>query len=374
MTISLIIILLLLLFVFRFILVILGLMKEKSKKLPELPTDKHPFVSVIVPARNEEDTIVECLRAIHANSYPKDKYEIIAINDRSTDKTGDLIFSLKNEIPNLILINLNKDRKEENLKGKPGAIQSCIKNANGEILLFTDADCKPVHKWIETMVRGFQDSKLGLISSFTNVSGKKIFDRLQSLEWLYLNAIGSAAIGWNKPMSCFGNNLAVRKSDFLAVGGYEKIKFSVTEDLALLHAIHDSGKLVRYLPHQDSLVFTKPNKTFRDYFRQHHRWVVGAKDIGILSFLFVLTSLAMWLSLLLSIIMVMPLWAGGILLSRFIMDYVIINYAVAATQSRIYKVWIVPAVFFFMIMELIAPFLLLKKQIVWKEQTFKKKK
>lgn len=361
-----------LIYIIRSILILVGMAKERSKALPRNNNNNLPFVTVIVPARNEEATIIECLRAISANSYPKDKYEIIAIDDRSNDNTGELIKSLLNEIPNLKMKVLREDRTEENLKGKPGAIQSCIDEARGEILLFTDADCQPSSNWIETMVRGFQDKNIGLVSSFTNVSGNRFFDHLQSLEWLYLNSIGSAAVGWNKPMSCFGNNLAVRKSDFLAVGGYEKIKFSVTEDLALLHAIHDSGKSVRYLPHPDSLVFTKSNDTIKDYLRQHHRWVVGAKDIGTLSFLFVLTSIAMWLSLSLSVIFLIPFLAISIFVVRFALDYLIINSALNYTKSKIHKSWLIPAVFFFMIMELVAPFLLLKKNIIWKEQTFQK--
>jgi cellulose synthase/poly-beta-1,6-N-acetylglucosamine synthase-like glycosyltransferase len=337
-----------------------------------MPYNDPPFVSVIVPARNEEKTISECLLAISANTYPKNKYEIIAIDDRSDDNTRKLMETLLDQIPNLKIKILKEDRKEENLKGKPGAIQSIIDEAKGDILLFTDADCKPSPKWIETMVRGFKDDGIGLISSFTNVSGNRIFDRLQSLEWLYLNAIGSAAVGWNKPMSCFGNNLAVRKADFDAVGGYKKIKFSVTEDLALLHAIHSSGKKVRYLPHSDSLVFTKPNETIADYLRQHHRWAVGAKDIGMLSFLFVLTSVAMWLSLILSLVMQVLILAISVFVCRFLLDYLIINRALNYTKSKIHKLWLFPAVIFFMLMELIAPFLLLKRDIIWKKQTFSK--
>ncbi len=363
---------LLIIFFIRFVLVLSGMIREKSKPLPINDKNNLPFVSVIVPARNEQDTIQDCLLAISMNSYPVDKYEIIAINDRSTDNTGKLINSLLPQIPNLSVVSLTEDRKVVNLKGKPGAIQSCINKTKGDILLLTDADCKAGTKWIETMVRGFQDENIGLISSFTNVSGERFFDRLQSLEWLYLNSIGSAAIGWDKPLSCFGNNLAVRKKDFMRVGGYEKIKFSVTEDLALLHAIHDSGKKVRYLAHPDSLCYTKPNKTLKEYLKQHHRWVVGAKDIGILSFLFVLTSVAMWLSLLIAIVTLQPLLAFGIIAFRLILDYIIIHYSIVFTKSKKLMSWIIPAVFFFMIMELIAPLFLLKKDIVWKEQTFRK--
>jgi len=370
MSIGFVIFFLMLFYVVRSILILIGLYRERAKFLPKCDLKDLPFVTVIVPARNEEKTIADSLRAISQNTYPLEKYEIIAIDDRSDDRTGELIKSLLPEIPNLKLITLKENRTEENLKGKPGAIQSCIDDAKGDILLFTDADCTPSPKWIETMVRGFQNDDIGLISSFTNVSGNRFFDHLQSLEWLYLNAIGSAAVGWNAPMSCFGNNMAVRKRDFLAVGGYKKIKFSVTEDLALHHAIHKSGKEVRYLPHPDSLVFTKPNDTLSDYMRQHHRWAVGAKDIGLLSFLFVLTSISMWLSLLISIVMLMPVWAVSVFACRYLLDYLIINIALNYTKSKINKVWLVPAVFFFMIMELVAPFLLFKKDIIWKKQTF----
>lgn len=368
-------IILVLLFIFfvRFLLILSGIIKENSKHLPELNKEDIPYVSVIVPARNEEETIASCLLSISENTYPRDKYEIIAINDRSTDNTESEINKVADKIPNLRIKKLEKERKRKNLRGKPGAIQTCIDDAKGEIMLLTDADCKPDKKWIETLVRGFRNKDIGLISSFTHVSGNRFFDRLQSAEWLYLNTIGSAAIGWNKPMSCFGNNLAVRRSDFMNVGGYEKIPFSVTEDLALLHAIHESGKKVRYLPHPDSIVRTKPNKTWRDYFRQHHRWAVGAKDIGILSFLFVLTSVSMWAALFIAIAYNMMPWIFGIIIFRMVIDQIILSYAIYATKMHDLWKWVFPSVFFFMLMELIAPFLLLKKNIIWKDQKFKKK-
>jgi glycosyltransferase involved in cell wall biosynthesis len=101
-----------------------------------------PFVSVIVPAKDEESNIANCINSILCSNYPAGLFELIIVNDRSTDKTPDIINSIaqQSKIP-VRLCNILSDTNHPNLKGKPRAIKVGIDNANGEIIMMTDADC-----------------------------------------------------------------------------------------------------------------------------------------------------------------------------------------------------------------------------------------
>lgn len=354
----------------RIFLFFIGVQREKNRN--NLENDSYlPTVTIIIPAKDEEENIENCIRSIAENNYPGNLFEIIAIDDRSKDSTFSIMKNLQKIIPNLKIKKIEFERKHKNLKGKAGAIQYAIKDAQGEIILMTDADCVVGKNWISTMVKPYQDDQVGLVTSITNVRGKRIFDKIQSIEWIYLTTMGAGGVGLNKPLSCFGNNLSVRKSDFLAIGGYEKINFSVTEDLALLHSIHKFGKKIRYLINPNTLIDTTPNKTFSDYLKQHHRWVVGGLGIGFPAFLFILTSLAMWIGIAVSIA-TLNLWELlAILLVKFLGDFFLIFGTLRTLRLKGLAVWVIPSVLFFVIMELVAPFFLLDRSIEWKDQEFK---
>lgn len=349
-----------------------GAYKERKKnyKLPE--PDTTPFVSVLIPSRNEEVNIEKCIHSIAKNTYPQDKYEIIAINDRSTDKTGEILAKLEVIYTNLRVVTVSEETANKNLKGKPGALQAGIDVAKGSILLMTDADCTVEPKWIEGIARAYSDKDTGLVACYTTIDGKNIFENIQAVEWLCMHTMGTAGIGLGEPLGCYGNNMSVRTVDYNKVGGYEKIKFSVTEDLALLQAIYHSEKKIRYIPDFNTSVNTLPCKTLKEYFRQHHRWAIGGMALGWRAAVFVITSLALWIGIITAIITLQPLWLAAVVMSRVIGDYFMIIPTLRILKRNNLIPWVIPSVIFFIIAEAIIPFLLLKKDISWKGQIFKK--
>ena len=93
--------------------------------------NKHPIVSIIIPVRNQEEFIGRCIRSLLANSYPKDNYEIILINDASTDNTVEVIKTFKSD-----LVILNNSRQ----LGLPASLNKGIKNAKGRFVVRVDSD------------------------------------------------------------------------------------------------------------------------------------------------------------------------------------------------------------------------------------------
>ena len=331
-----------------------------------------PFVSIVVAARNEESNIRNCIQSLSKSIYSVDKYEIIVINDRSTDGTKEILEKLKNETTNLKVVDIISESQKGNLAGKPGAIAIGISEASGEIIMMTDADCVVNPNWIKNVVNEFSDEDVGLVASFTNVVGNRLFDRIQAIEWAYLHTMASAGIGLKQPLGCYGNNLSVRKKSYDSVGGYNKIKFSVTEDLALLQAIFHSGKKVRYLTKADADVDTLPCLTFKDYILQRHRWAVGGLALGWRAMIFVLSSTFFYLGLISAAIDASLLCFIIILFMRLFWDYVLIAGSLNILNKKNQKKWIPAAVGFLIMIEPVIPFLLLKRNVKWKNQIFKR--
>lgn len=372
MIIDIIIIISIIILLSRTIIFSIGSFIERNKKIEFFDDFEFPFVSVVVPARNEEENIEICINSISKSDYPIDKYEIIAVNDRSNDRTLDILLSLQNHISNLKVVNIDEAHQHINLKGKPGALQSGIDEANGEIIMMTDADCKVGSKWIKKISACYKNKKIGFVASFTNIEGKGLFNRIQAIEWIYMHTLGCAGIGLGQPLGCFGNNISIRKSDFDEIGGFEKIRFSVTEDLALITEFHKQGKGIIYLVDEDADIETLPCRTFGEYFKQHHRWAVGGMELGWKAVFFVLSSLSLWVGLITSMIISNYWLFATFLLLRIIGDYIVILPSILRLKKKELIGWIVPSVIFFVALEIIVPFLLFKKTISWKDQSFKR--
>jgi cellulose synthase/poly-beta-1,6-N-acetylglucosamine synthase-like glycosyltransferase len=352
----------------RTILFLIGYSLERKRIIRE--TSDLPKVSVIVPSRNEEDNIDRCLESIVRVDYPKDKLEIIAVNDRSTDRTGEIISSYMQKYDFIKICNVKPEDIEGNLQGKPGAIQHGADQATGEVILMTDADCAVNPGWVKTIATGYGDPKVGLIASYTLIESETLFEKIQSLEWIYMHTMASGGIGLAQPLGCYGNNLSVRKETFDKLGGYREIPFSVTEDLAVLQAVAASEYEPRYYCHKNATVTTLPEPTFKDYLKQRHRWAVGGQKLGWRAVAFVGTSITMWTGIFASALCSEWGLTAGLIATRLAGDFSLIFTSLAHLRKTRMAGWIFPSVFFFMFIELIIPFVLLDKKIEWKGQTF----
>ncbi len=359
-------------YLFRIYIFYSGALKQRNLSDIEPVSDVSnlPFVSVIIPAKDEEQNIERAVRSASACDYPNDRYEIIAVNDRSDDSTGVILDRLTKEIPNLKVLHRKESDVEKNLLGKPGAIQFAADVAKGEFLMLTDADCKVNDKWILTVISAFQKYDVDLIPSFTHVESNTLFDKIQAVEWLYMHTMASAGVGHNRVLGAYGNNFNIRSSAFRKIGGYRNIKFSVTEDLALMQAVDKIGGKILYLNNVNSSVITNGCKTFLEYMNQKHRWAVGGKALGYKASIFVFTSFAIWLSLLIAIVSGNLIWIFAVLFTRLYGDYLVVNISITSQKKGKLKSFTLLSLLFFMIIELFIPWTLLKQNVIWKNQKF----
>jgi cellulose synthase/poly-beta-1,6-N-acetylglucosamine synthase-like glycosyltransferase len=228
------------------------------------------FVSVLIPARNEATTIGPLLAALAEQTYPSHQFEVIVIDDYSTDRTAAIVNN--NSMKNLRLI---KPEAEASRSSKKKAIEAGVHAAKGSLILTTDADCIPPPKWIHTMADFHSQTGAAFIAAPVcfNDTGK-FFQRFQSLDFLTLQGITAASVAMDFHTMCNGANLAYTRQSFMDVNGFEGIDHVATgDDMLLMYKIRkkNPGKVL-YLKSRDAIVRTAPMPGWKEFIEQRKRW------------------------------------------------------------------------------------------------------
>jgi cellulose synthase/poly-beta-1,6-N-acetylglucosamine synthase-like glycosyltransferase len=248
----------------------------RSTRKPAVSADFTPTVSVVVAAMNEEANIGGCIESLLKLDYPKDKLEVLLVNDRSTDRTKEIMLGYCSN--NSVLKYVEITSVAGSLKGKTNALAVSIKQAKGEIIFTTDADIQVKASWVKDTLK-YYDDKTAVVSGYSTIEPRNAYWGIQSLDWLYLLGIAAGGDGLDHPISCLGNNMSYRKEAYDKVGGYEKIKFSVTEDFMLLQTIVKNTGWKSQFPVDSSMMNrTYPCLTWRELYRQKKRWGKGGLD------------------------------------------------------------------------------------------------
>lgn len=277
---------LLCLFVFSaFMYVIsIGLFCFGWQQLPthvEIDDELTTTVSIIIAARNEEYTIGLCLRALANQSYPTTHMDIIVVDDNSKDTTSRHIQRFCEQYHFIRLISLNEKEGEF---GKKKAIEKAIRQSAGELIITTDADCVMGMDWLRLLVSHYKKTKAQLIAGPVCFHREKsVFEKMQSVEFMALMASGAGAIYMNKAILCNGANLMYTRKAFEEVGGFEGISAGPSgDDVLLMYKIKKRypGK-IKFLKHEDAIVYTKAKKSVQELIQQRKRW--ASKKISTLN-------------------------------------------------------------------------------------------
>ncbi|HUI28779.1 MAG TPA: glycosyltransferase [Candidatus Acidoferrales bacterium] len=329
---------------------------------------RSPKVSVVVAAKDEEKNLPACLNSLVGLQYPRDKLEIIIVNDQSTDATPSLIDKMSRDFGYVRRVDA---KGSSALRGKPNALSQGIENATGEFIFLTDADCVVPPTWITETLKYF-DGDTGIVGGVTLISktSKPIYG-IQALDWDFLLTVGAGAATIGKPIACLGNNLVVRKKAYDEIGGYKNIKFSVTEDFALLKAIARSGKWSYCYPMEKStLVETLPVESFREVFSQRKRWATGGKETGFFGYITLAPGFILHWLIILSLFRSLPVFV-----SFFFLKSVIDSLFVYPTLKHYGKIAHLKFILYFEIYYLIyvavLPFAVyFGKGVIWKGRKY----
>jgi len=233
-------------------------------------------VSVIVAARNEETNISFILTDLVNQTYSKDLYEVIIVNDGSEDGTGAIIDKFSKRYPFIKHLKSSVDNKN-GLIAKKNALNQGIQFSNGELILTADADCRVKSTWIETMTSYFTKD-VGMVVGFSQLGDPRkqysTFEQLQAVDFLSLMAAAQGSLNLHCPLAASGQNFAYRRTAFDEVNGYQKIKNRISgDDVLLLQLVHKlTNWKIRFAPSAKAFNWTQPEKTVRSFFNQRKRW------------------------------------------------------------------------------------------------------
>ena len=229
------------------------------------------FVSVLIPFRNESENILQSLASIENQSYPKNKFEIIYINDSSTDDSLQKITE-SDKSSNIKIISLPDEFLPNAHKKR--AVRFGIENCEGKIIVTTDADCIHKKEWLKTLLSCY-DIETGFISGPVEFStGKTLFEKIQRIEFAGLILSGAGLIGINKPAICNAANASYRKEAYNSVKGFDdNLNLSSGDDEILMQKIWREGKYeVKFCMNRNAVVTSLPNKSLKDFYQQRKRW------------------------------------------------------------------------------------------------------
>lgn len=223
-----------------------------------------PTLSVIIALKNEQGNVEKLVRALGSLNY-SNEFEIILIDDHSTDRTWELLNEI--QLPNLTVV-------KSNGTGKKQAILSGIHISKGDWIIQTDADCKMNPDWILAMVREITpETNLVMGPVFIN-PGNGFLNALQRIEFLALQGATAGSAMRNRPISANGANLMYRKSTFKKLQPFRSNLHIPTGDdqFILMEFFGSYPESIRYALRNDAIVQTEAVYTWSKYFEQRSRW------------------------------------------------------------------------------------------------------
>ncbi len=230
-----------------------------------------PSVSVLIPARNEEAVVGRLLHRTTQLTYPKDKLEVILIDDASSDGTGKIADEFAKTYNFIKVVHRGPDVGG---KGKAGALNDALRQAKGDVLLLFDADYYPQVDIVEKLAGYFVDPEVGVVQGRIVVLNepKTLVSRLVALERIGGYGVDQLARDRRGLITqCGGTVCGIRRSLLDHLGGWDEKM--LTEDTDLTFLAYEAGFKIRYA--SEAECYEEAVETWRAYWKQRHRWAKG---------------------------------------------------------------------------------------------------
>ncbi len=245
---------------------------KKQKKVVKYNDDEIPFVSIFIPAHNEEHTIEATARSVCNSDYyigDEAQFEVIVINDGSTDSTGEILASLKKDLPQLKIVTRHPPRSG---KGKGFVLNDALTLSRGEIIGVFDADTQIKPDYLTTIVQYLNGDIDGVQSRVKMWNrDENYLARMQHVEFASFGNTLTAKDNLGSTGFLGGNGQFVKKSSIIESGRWDG--FAVTEDLNLAIKIMLNNGKIRYCG--ECAVYQEAVTEWRAFFRQRVRWAIG---------------------------------------------------------------------------------------------------
>ncbi|HMK53340.1 MAG TPA: response regulator [Methanobacteriaceae archaeon] len=236
--------------------------------------DKNPMVSILIPAHNEEFTIERCVRSLSELDYYLDgqrNYEIVVINDGSTDRTGVLLEKLKEDVDCLRIVTRKPPRAG---KGKGYVLNDGVHVAEGEVIAVFDADARVQPDFLKLIIPYLNEEKVAGVQARVRMynKDKNVLTAMQEVEFaIFGNVVLKSRDVMGENAYLGGNGQLTYKSVVEEIGGWDG--FAVTEDLNMSIKLMIENYQIRFCPEAE--VWQEAVPQWRPFFRQRVRWATG---------------------------------------------------------------------------------------------------
>ena len=242
--------------------------KGLFEKIEAEKREYKPFVSILIPAHNEEFVIKETIDNILSINY--EQFEIIVIDDRSTDNTAKVLGKLSAEYGNLKCHIRDKDA----FPGKSAVLNEILPLTKGDVICVFDADARVNPDFLERIIPYLSDTEVGAVQARKIISNKEVnfLTRCQDNEYALDTHFQLGRDCIKGAVELRGNGQLVKKQALLDIGGWNN--FTLTDDLDLSTRLHLKGWDIRLC--SDVSVYEEGVTKFLPLLRQRRRWVEGS--------------------------------------------------------------------------------------------------
>lgn len=246
--------------------------KHKKRKLTKTPLvinkDYKPFVSILIPAHNEQNVIEKTVENILCIDY--ENYEIIIIDDRSTDNTAKVLLELEKKHDKIKVLIRNKDA----FPGKSAVLNDALPVSKGEAILVFDADARIEPDFLVKLLPALEPKDVGAVQARKVVSNRNynLLTRCQDNE-MALDThfqIGRDAV--KGAVELRGNGELIKREAIIEIGGWNN--YTITDDLDMSTTLQIHGWDIRFCP--EVCVYEEAVLEFIPLLRQRRRWVEGS--------------------------------------------------------------------------------------------------
>lgn len=240
-----------------------------NRKSPQIKNkDYKPFVSIMIPAHNEESVIANTVRTVLNLDYPN--FEIIAIDDRSTDNTASVLKDLEKEYPNKVIAFI---RQKDAFPGKSAVLNDALEFAKGEAILVFDADATMEPDFLTNLVYELEPKDVGAVQARKIVRNKDInlLTRCQNNEMTMDTHFQVGRDSIKGAVELRGNGELIKRCALEDIGGWNN--YTITDDLDMSTRLHIKGWDVRFC--SDTAVYEEGIMYIAPLYKQRRRWLEG---------------------------------------------------------------------------------------------------
>jgi len=264
---------------------------QKLRPIQLKPNSDLPLIGVVVAARNEEAHIEETVRSLANQNYPKDRYSIVVVDDRSEDKTLHILRNLEQEIENLQVMDITE--KEDGISPKKRALLKAVNTLDVEFVATTDADCVHHSDWLCTYASAITPD-LGVATGMTvyhkdsyRSQFEKAWQTMQGMEYISEHLVGAGAIGYGLAFYADGANMMFNR-ELYQEAGREALQSHITsgDDFFLIQTARKRNYKLKFVINDTAIVRTVPEDTIGKVINQRARWAskVGDGSAGVTIF------------------------------------------------------------------------------------------